>query len=372
MPLISMFKSRYKLLIYFILLSSLCNANMSSPIREGTIASSAISSKDINILSEKIYINPDKEFKTAMFVIEYNIQSEIAGKQIPLLFYAMDYKDGFSVWIDNQKVTVQNVDEQLYENTPFAPFSNSFEKQNDNDEVVVRWDNHSRHVCKLNDLKYFETDIAKGNHKVRVEYLANAWADISGWIKKYSFQYSLSPAKYWKSFGRLDIFIEQKGELKNITTNLGKYNEKETQALNSWSFTKLPGDYFEISYTPTPGIIAGALIGLQPFGIFLIATVLLFFAHFYMILYYRRKNIHKKYSAAMNLGSLLVPLLSILSYIYSYDLIDNAIGEDAGRHHGYVFLTAFLYPFFLIFYWMAAWLIDILYKKKLTREYKNQ
>jgi len=198
---------------------------MSSPIQEGTLSSSAFSSKDINILSEKINIKIDKQFKTVKFIIEYTIQSDIIGRQIPLLFYAQDYKDSFFVWVDNQRVAIQNIPYKYthFHNSPFSGFSgvkHGNVNNNESDEVSIHWNKNSSYVYKINDLKYFETDILKGTHKVRVEYTANVWTDISGWIKKYSFRYSLTPAKFWKSFGTLTINIQQEGEVRELSTNL--------------------------------------------------------------------------------------------------------------------------------------------------------
>jgi len=146
---------------------------MSSPVQERTLTSSAFSSKDINILSEKIDIKIDKEFKTAKFIIEYTIQSDVIGRQIPLLFYAQDYKDSFFVWVDNQRVGIQNIPDKYthFGNSPFSGFSgvkHGNDNKNESDEVSIYWNKNSGYVYKINDLKYFETDIIKGIHKVRV------------------------------------------------------------------------------------------------------------------------------------------------------------------------------------------------------------
>jgi hypothetical protein len=227
---------------------------MSSPVWEGTMTSSAFTSKDIDILSEFIHIKIDKDYKTAKFIVEYTIQSDIAGSQIPLLFYAQDYKDSFFVWVDNQRVAIQDIPEKYthFSNSPFSGFSGIKDYDNldkERDQVTIYWYKNSGFVYKLKDLKYFETDIAKGIHKVRVEYTANAWRDISGWTKEYSFRYSLTPAKFWKSFGKLNITVEQEGPVRQLSTNIGQPIEKTFKANNSWAFTKLPDEYLEFSYT---------------------------------------------------------------------------------------------------------------------------
>lgn len=338
---------------------------MSSPIEEGTKTSSAFSSKDINILSETIYIKIDKEFKTAKFIVEYTIESDIIGRQIPLLFYAQDYKDSFFVWADSQKVNIQTIPEK-YKNigtSPFRAFSNAF---HDNSETItIYWYKNLGYNYPFSDVKYFETDLVKGIHKIRVEYTANVWTDVSGWIKEYSFRYSLTPAKFWKSFGSLTIDVEQEGNVKQFITNLGQSKEEKIQTKNSWSFNKLPDEYFELTYIPTTNKLAKAFIFIQPLGFSIAFGVVFFILNLFIISWYRRKFQNKKFSVAVILGSIIIPFLILLSYMYSYDMIDNLIGDEAGRHHGYVFLVIILYPILLPIYWTIMWLIDRRQKQKL-------
>jgi hypothetical protein len=351
------------ILILLLLFAQLCKANMSSPVWEGTQVSTAFSSKDIRILSERIHIKIDKAFSTAKFIVEYTIQSDVSGKQIPLLFYAQDYKDSFLVWVDDQRIDIQKIPEKYTRigDSPFSSFSGSFEKSyhaNGTDEVTIHWSENSAFVYKINDLKYFETDIAKGTHKVRVEYTALAWVNVWGWVKEYSFRYSLTPAKFWKSFGTLNIQVEQEGDVKELGTNLGRPVEQKFATINNWMFTKLPAEYFEFSYSPDINLVAKMLIFITPLGIAVIIGVCLFIWHLILVRRYRRKFVSKKYSPVVIVGSLIVPFLGILSYIFAYPVIDSIIGDAAGRHHGYIFLVMMLYPILLPIYWVVLWLFD--------------
>jgi hypothetical protein len=112
-------------------------------------------------------------------------------------------------------------------NSPFARFNGI------KDEVTIYWDKNDAFIYKAHDLKYFDTDISKGVHKVSVEYVDNVWSDNSDWIKKYSFRYSLTPAKFWKSFGNLNITVEQDGTIKELSTNIGRPIEKTYKDKNS-------------------------------------------------------------------------------------------------------------------------------------------
>ncbi len=346
-----------------LVLGQMVQANMSSPIRHGTMTSSAFTSKDIHILSEFIHITIDKDFKTAKFVVEYTVQSEVAGRQIPLLFYAQDYKDSFYVWVNQQPVAIQAIPSEYthFNNSPFSGFSRLTENEGEprtSDEVTIYWQESTGYVYPIYELKYFETDLPEGVHKVRVEYTANAWIDVSGWIKSHSFRYSLTPAKFWKSFGRLDIVVEQEGTVKTLTTNLGEPKEQSFQKQNSWTFQSLPGEYLEFSYTPEISPLAQALIAISPFGLACMAGGICLILHLLLINLYRKNNIHSRFSPVVIAGSILIPFLVLLCYILSFSLIDRIIGENAGNHHGYVFLVMLFYPILLPVYWTLMWLFD--------------
>lgn len=358
-------------LAVLILIRGFCQANMSPPLEAGTMTGSAFSSSDINILSETIQIVIDEDYQTARFIIEYTIESGMDGKQIPLLFYAQDFNDSFSVWLDSNSVLIQNVPDRYMDNTLFKSFAESFGRESDGEEVTIYWQPHSGYVYNINDLKFFETNIEKGTHIVRVEYIAKVWIDRSEWIKAYSFRYSLSPAKYWKSFSTLTVYLRQEGKVRQLSTNLGKPLEDSFQTNNSWKFTKLPGEYMEFTYKPQPGKLAALLIYVQPSGISTGVGVLLFALHFYLVFRYRRKFAAGRHTPALIIGSLLVPLIILFCYVWSYTLIDQVIGEEAGRYHGYAFLIFVLYPVFVIAYWGILWLISRFQKRKMEQNIMN-
>lgn len=342
-------------------------ANMSSPIWKGTISGSPFSSKDIDILSEKIVIIIDSQFAKAKFIVEYNIESDKEIVRIPLLFYAKDYDGSFSVRLDNQKVIIRDVPYDKFEGTPFSGFLNAVTKNFSGEFVYFSTTLNGSSYTRLNDLKYFEASITKGVHVIKVEYIATVWNDVSEWLTEYSFRYSLSPAKYWKSFGTLDITIQQEGEKREINTNLGIPDEKEIKQTNSWHFNHLPADILLVSYTPDTNYLAKFFIFISPVGLFIIILLTLSVIHYYKIIRYRAVHPKKKYSGVVIIGSIFVPLIAIISFIFSFDLIDFLIGENAGRHHGYVFVVILYYPILFIFYGLCFWLIDRHFKRKLTR-----
>ena len=58
------------------------------------------------------------------------------------------------------------------------------------------------------------------------------------------------------------------------------------------------------------------------------------------------------------IGSLAIPLLVLWSYVYGFDFIDNLIGADAGKYHGYTSLLLVFYPILMPIYWLAMFFVD--------------
>ena len=364
---------KLKTCFFFILIFNFCFANMASPIVQGSKNASAFSSKDVTILHENIVVHLNQDFKTAKFTIEYTIKSDVVGGQIPLLFLAKEYKNGFTVWLDGKPIEIQNIPAQYYktENSPFANFANSFDEIIDNNQYIsIYWQRNHTELYNLDDLKYFEANLSKGEHKIKIEYLANVWVDNSNWVKEYCFLYSLAPAKYWKSFGSLTITVFQDGQLKPITTNLGNPKEGKIGAISTWSFNELPSDMIQIKYKTQISQTAKTLISIEPFGIMIYCGFLLFIIHIVLIFWYRKINITRKQSWVVILGSILVPIIMLYCYMKSYAFIDNLIGIEASKRHGYYILIIVVYPVMLIVYMLITWVIDIIIRKKLAKNTK--
>ena len=97
---------KYLIPIFFFV-CNFCLANMASPVYPGSYPMSVVSSKDMDILNEDIHIRIDKYFKRAFYQVEYTVQSDQEGFQIPLLFYAKDYFGKFKVWVDGKEVELK-------------------------------------------------------------------------------------------------------------------------------------------------------------------------------------------------------------------------------------------------------------------------
>jgi hypothetical protein len=343
---------------------------MASPIVEGSKNATAFSSKNVAILHENIVVHISQDFKTAQYTIEYTIKSDVVGGQIPLLFLAKDYKDNFTVWLDEKFVKIKDIPNYIIkpENNQFADFTNSFtEKIDENKYISITWQHNNTNLYDQDDLKYFEANLTNGEHKIKVAYTANVWIDKSNeWINEYSFRYSLAPAKYWKSFGSLDITVFQDKNIKPLLTNLGNPINGDFEKVSTWKFNKLPAENFNIIYKPEISPTAKALIAIDPFGIAFLVGIVLMLIHIAINFWYRKKNTIKKHTWIVILGSFIVPYIMLHIYFISYDIIDNLIGLDASKRHGYYFLILFWYPVLVVIYLAIMWMIDIIMRKKLT------
>jgi hypothetical protein len=359
---------KFKLIVAFSLLGNLCIANMASPIREGSKNASAFSSSDVSILHENIVIHIRNDFKTAKFTIEYIVKSDVLGGQIPLLFLAKDYKEEFRVWLDEQKINIRDIPSDIIrlKGSPFEKFSNSFNDVIDSNQYLrISWMHNDNILYNLDDLKYFEANLTKGVHKIKVEYTASVWEYHTEWLKEYSFRYSLLPAKYWKSVGGLSITIFQDGNLRNITTNLGNPSEGKIETISTWKFASFPCDLFVIEYKPELSKMAQILIDIDPFGIMIICGILLFVFHFTLVFWFRKKHLLKRFSWILLVGSFIVPGLILLIFFSTYNLIDCLLGDDASKRHGYYFLILFWYPIMAACYFVIMWLLETIMKRQL-------
>lgn len=353
--------------IFLIVFTLALKANMASPVRPGTYASSAFSSRNIDILHEHILLTPAKDFKTAVYSIEYLVRADSSDNHIPLLFHALDYQGDFRVYLDDRALSLQPLPED-YLQAGTASYQMIFGTNGNNEDnapKLIFLENDHRSYFEPGDFLYFETDLPRGEHRIRVSYTAKAWTDRSGWVKTYSFRYSLSPARYWRSFGKLTIQLDTSLFAGALQTNLGSPASHEDSRIN-WHFNKLPADYFAISYTPPVNTLASILIGIGPLWLCILISTGLVLLHILLTRKFRERRPDARFSWILILGSIIVPFLALGSLPFAYDLIDSVIGPDAGRYHGYNFLVIVLYPFVFPVYGLILWWIDRSVKRRLN------
>ena len=348
-------------------------ANMANPVIEGSLGSRPFVAEHVDVLHEDLWIGIDEQFEMAQFEVKYHIQAEKDGFQIPFLFYASEYGGDFEVKVDGESVEVKEVPGELRvpDGTKFKDFSYFFEKDSVNyaepyeySYVLLETDPSGGFHVDFTNMVYFETDITEGKHTIEVSYRAEKWIGQWGWINEYSFRYALSPAKYWRSFGTLEITLDATGFSGGLRSNLGPPTTGDIDSLAVWKFDQLPVEILEIIYLPEISSTAKTLIGISPFGLAMILGVVLTLLHLLLVIYWRKRKPTQRFSLAVIIGSLIVPLAFFYMWGNGYGIIDSFIGEEATGFHGYAFLVVLNYPFVLLVYWLAFWLFDRWFKRR--------
>ena len=345
---------RFITLGMFLLSTSMFSyANMASPIIDGTNASTAYSSKDIDILSENIDINIAEGFNQADYDVTYEIYSAKEGDRIPLVFEVFDNIDN-----DADKSFIVEVDGQA------VPVLINYDYESHSKSLPAYYDPETDTAVPFNnDAKYFEINLSEGNHVINVKYSAYPTINRSDWSNQYIYNYSLKPAKTWKSFGSLTVTLNMADEPQYLKTNLGKPLGGALQADSKWVFDHLPQDVLEISYQPQPMPLAQWLINLDSLILLLFLICLLGGAH-YGLMYWSRKKSLKRAWMVTWLGILIVPFIVLMIVFYKICLIDWLLGEHASRYHGYtIFIIIFGYPLTLLVYLIIMKLCDSYLKR---------
>lgn len=345
------------LIAFFVLLQiHAARANMASPVNEGTMSARMLTSKDVRILKESIHIKLDRFFKRADYRIEYHVRSNQKTNQIPLLFFAMDRNEKFQfrVWLDGKPVnlisdTIRSREELDERNKAFIK---AYTNENYTSTTCVRvnWGSYSDRCIDLDDLKYFEAELTKGDHIIRVEYVGSVWEDRSDWVEKKSFRYSLSPARYWKSFGTLELTIDATDYPYPLKLKVGEHSQSVQSKQVHRNYSTLPGDCIIIENDPNISAFAKFLIHLGRGWLALIICILLIVIHTLQLYYWN--NIDNN---ALRFGLFLL-LTFVVSFIVcdsihlAEQFIDKAIGPTASGFHGYsvilIFLIVLVWPIY--------------------------
>lgn len=351
-------------------------ANMAEPVERGTLGGRPFTSQFVDILHENLAVKIDENFEYAMFDIEYHISASKDGIRIPLLFYASELTNDFKVSIDGKVLEILEVPAQYkaYENSKFKDFQYFFQQptfDHFNPVLIETTKNEGFYVNLLN-MKYFETDILAGKHIISVSYKATHWKDKSDWVNQYSFRYALSPAKYWKSFGTLTLTVDATDFDNKINSNVNKPNKGDLNNKAIWKFDELPVEVLHLTYTPKVNAKVSALINIGPSGLAISLIVILFVIHLAITAFYRKRNPRKGHFLIIILGSLIIPFIFVISWMYFYSFIDFVIGKHAGRHHGYTFFIIVWYPIIIPTYFLIFWSVDKIVKRKYGNYKLNQ
>lgn len=355
------------ILYFFLFISAISNANMASPIQIGTLGGSPFLHQYVSITHENIVITLDENFDYAHFNVEYFIDAEKDGIQIPLLFYATEYASDFIVTIDGKPLKIETLSDvwNIPENQlKIVDYNLLYTRNDEIPTLKVGFKNSQHESISLNDFHYFKTDIKKGKHIIKVSYKASKWNYDHSRLKEESFRYALAPAKYWKSFGTLDITLDTSKCNEIVTTNLGKATSGEKKSVSKYHFDKLPQDMIEIRLEPQLSNFSKWLIKLESFNLALLLMLIPFLIHLKLMFNFRKKNKKSKLSGVAILGGILIPILFIFAIILATFLIDTSIGKYASGRASYGAFFSFIFlPKFLIIYLVISLIIDFILKK---------
>jgi hypothetical protein len=352
-------------LLLCLLPSFALRANMASPIIWGSGTGLPFISEYVTVKHESIRIVPSKDFKTCRFKVAYDIFADSSGIRIPMLFVATGYEGGMRITVDGIPVELAKVPEAafIHNNSPKSRFLDARDGYKFY-EVEIAWGDEDRRNYNLEDLHYFEFDFAAGAHQIKVEYEATVWRDRGNVVAEEYFVYTLSPAKYWKSFGALDITLEASDLPFPVETNLGKPVMGDLSGETKWHFDSLPAmDVIQISSKPEVGSTGKFFISMGQGGFMNAAWGILAVIHLIGIWAWRRKHFQKWFSWVWLVGSILIPLIACIVYVASESWIDNAIGPAASRFGSYSFLIIIFYPVYLILHGAVMLLMDFLIRR---------
>jgi hypothetical protein len=308
-------------------------------------SASAIAARNIDIIHEGLIITTDKSFNTVRFDITYYIRASKSGRQIPLIFYASEFREDFVVFLDGKPVGLIPINKAL-EKYPESSL-NHFNKE---------------------DLKYFEVDITAGEHVVTVSYNADVTAYERSTVMTYGVSYDLWPAKNWKSFGTLTVEINNKSGYQ-LETNLGNPGAGNITKKALWKFNDIPADKLSITYEPQISFLAHAFIYLTPV-LDVLLLVILIFLHRKSIKVHRRRSPYVKISWVVFAGGLLLPVFWVIGASLFSILERYLIGVHAGKGsgvYGAIFFAIFVYPILQVIYFIIMWLYD----RKVAKAFRN-
>ncbi|MEY4927972.1 MAG: hypothetical protein RI894_2408 [Bacteroidota bacterium] len=338
---------------------------MASPyllLGHSTIPNEVLSSAAIDILHErmKITILPSG---CAEYDVVYQIKTDNAGNQIPLLFDTQDAFENFTVKLDEAVVAIKKM-------MPVHDFSTK-RLENQNFWLFKKYYDSLQTDLKYCRMAYFELNLSKGEHTIAVHYTvtgspAYRRAEEDARLRENYFQYNLKPARFWRSFGGLDIQIFAP-ESEALRTNLGDengdfvddmpdYNQKSTPFKSgaSWHFDKLPQDRFSIKYVApiTWRVKTAFAINNATFILWLLATIFLIGLQVWAL---------KKYQYALIWGTLIVPFAVFLLIPEGINALMETIGGEQMMSidsSGYLLLgLLFLYVITLPFYCGLFWCV---------------
>ncbi|UUV20477.1 hypothetical protein [Paenimyroides aestuarii] len=328
-----------KIIVLLFLFPSILFANMAKPWVDGSMHSVLFGAANATVKNEIIDIrlvrDSIEETYFANFSIKYRILSEQKQK-LPLLFIAIDLYDKKYIKVNNQSTVILPLD--------FEKNTYPFFKKNEKGTFIM-YDKYNEVPVNQNDVIYFSADLEKGENVIEVRYDASLQYNTYGFVTTYELLYSLSPSKFWKSFGDIEVNLILDENLEFIKSNLGA--EKTENKILHWNISPKNHENIAISITEKTSFLSKILLFLQPLGISILALIGMLFLHFKWMKFNPTRN-------TLFFGLIIFPILFFVVYFLSFHLIDFSLSKTNTKH-GYTFFIVIIYPIVLLLYGLFAW-----------------
>ena len=199
---------------------------------------------------------------------------------------------------------------------------------------------------ELSDLIHFIAPLKKGENTIEVSYTAFPEVLRDDFLPLYDLEYSTYPSKFWKTFPEIEVEIHFPKELEFEQSSMEKEEYRVSDQLFQGKIKDITYGNHYWRFSPKPSWFGRIVLTINPLGfgaiLFLVAAGL----HIY--------TIRKKSKWGLWLGVFFAPLLFYVGLFAAIPFIDWVLGRPSNQ--GYVFLIAFTYPIFLLFYGIFTFL----------------
>lgn len=307
--------------------------------------------KNIDVLEESIKVEIDQNSTSAIFRNSYKISLSDGKSSIPFMLAYLK-PDKYTVRIDGKAVYGEIIpyyiipEEERFKQFSHYPFSqDSF--------VVFAGKERNELDSFLDNLLVFSVGLDKGEHTIEIIYRAYPNVRGGGWMDSYQYDYSMIPAKKWKSFYQFKLNVVSEDA-----------NRSAKHDISSFIQNVIPPNDFRINVEPIISQHSEELISTGADGYSKKTALFLFIFHVILLKLIPAMRYH-----VMMIGTtLLTTYLIIKSYFHAIETIDTSLGEFAQNGHGYIELVWLSYPFIFIIYLIALYIARMFFQKNLPKD----
>lgn len=363
--------NRYLLFLLLLTCSWASRANMANPHIHGTSHSSLIITSDCTVSYEKITANiirnPHKDSYYEYIIqlkAKYHISSP-SQQEMPLLFMASNYLNDQQIYVNGQAISSSPIDKE--QDYPFLIKKEITDTLQYSDGTPTRYNTYTKYYISYDrkeeveivpsELIYFTAPLKAGENIIEVSYSAFPASSRYGFLPPYTFEYSIYPSKFWKTFPEIEVEIHFPKELqfKRSSMEEGEYTVSNQLFRGKIKNIHSTAEHYW-RFSPKPSWIGLIVLTINPWGF---GIILFLFAVWLHLRYIKKKN-----KMGLWLGIFLAPLLFYIGFFVAFPFTDWVLGRGGSSYHGYIFLIFFTYPIFVILYGMVTFIYYYLKKSK--------